>query len=166
METLNRGFDMAVWNGYREKVIKDRSNADREKIAVAHWVQGEETRVSLGGHEVTIGSDDGLNMMEMLLASFAACDAAVVALHASYMGIKINELKVEVSGHFNVASYVGVEGSPGSGYDRITMRIHLDAPGATAEQIDHLKHMCEVGSPVGDTLTRNVPIELDIVASA
>jgi hypothetical protein len=50
-----------------------------------------------------------------------------------------------------------------AGYDGISITIHLDAPGAAPEQNERLKHICEVGSPVGGTLTRPVPIELEIV---
>ena len=166
MAELNKGFDMEAYTNFKERILEDESNADRDKTAVARWVQGEEARVSLGGKEVTIGADDGLNMMEMLLASFAACDAAVVALHASFMGLKVNGLTVEVNGHFNVAAYIGVEDRPGPGYDRMSVKVHLDAPDATPEQIAYLAHMCEVGSPVGDTLMRKLPAELEIIANA
>jgi uncharacterized OsmC-like protein len=47
-------------------------------------------------------------MMEMLLASFAACDVAVVGLHASVMGLKIKHLHATARGHFNVAAYLGI----------------------------------------------------------
>jgi uncharacterized OsmC-like protein len=160
---MNKGFDMEVYNEFKVKVLEDPRNADRDKLAVATWVQGEEVRVTIGAKEVTIGADDGLNMMEILLASFAACDVAMVGLHASFIGLKINGLRAEVSGHFNVAAYLGIEGALGPGYDRITITVHLDAPDATPEQLEHLQHICDTGSPVGDTLTRSVPIELTIV---
>ena len=61
MTHLNKGFDLDVYNGFKEKVLADRTNADRNKTAVARWVQGEETRVVMGDNEVTLGSDDGLS---------------------------------------------------------------------------------------------------------
>jgi len=165
MTVNNRGFNMAAWGGFRDKAQKNLSAADREKVATARWVEGEEARVTVDGKEVTIGADDVMNMMEMMLACFAACDAAVVALHASYLGLEVNDITVEVTGGYNVASYVGVEGAPGSGYDRVTTTVYLDAPGVTPEQIAHLTHMCEIGSPVGDTFARAIPTEIKIVAT-
>jgi uncharacterized OsmC-like protein len=162
---FNRGLDVEAWNRFKEQIVEDPSVGDGNKVVVAHWVQGEEARITIRDNEVTIGTKNGVNIMEMLLASFATCDAAVVAVHASFMGLKVNDITVEVSGHYNVASYVGIEGAPGSGFDGITTKIYLDAPDATPEQIAHLKHMCEVGSPVGDTFKRNVPIELEIIAN-
>ena len=93
MGDLNRGFNLDAYGGFRDKVAGDSSAGIREKVAVAEWVQGEESTVNIGGKEITIGSDDGLNMMEVLLASLAACDTAVVGLHASYMGLKVNSLR-------------------------------------------------------------------------
>lgn len=165
MTVNNRGIDVAAWSGFKDKALKDRSAADRQKVATARWVQGEEARVTVGDKEVTIGADDGINMMEMILASFAACDAAVVAVHASYLGLQVNDIRVEVSGGFNVSSYIGVEDAPGSGYDRISTTVYLDAPGVTPEQLAHLTHMCEIGSPVGDTFARAIPTEVKIVAA-
>lgn len=159
----NKGLNIETWRAFRDQAAVDPAVATREKVAIAHWVQGEEARVTLEDHEITIGAKDGINMMEMLLISFAACDAAVVAVHASYMGLEIRDLKVAVSGSYNVASYIGVEGAPGPGYDGIKVQIYLDAPDVTPDQLAYLKQMCEQASPVGDTMTRNVPVAVDFV---
>ncbi len=40
MAELNKGFGMAVYNGFKEKVLEDRTNADRDAgtdwLPVAH----------------------------------------------------------------------------------------------------------------------------------
>ncbi len=163
MLQVNKGFDKAEYDGFKAKVLADPRAADRDKVAEATWLQGEEVRVVIRERYVILGADDGLNMMEMLLASFAACDVAMIGLHASIMGLKINHLRATARGHFNNAAYLGIEGAAAAGYDSISITIHLDAPRATPEQIERLKQICDVGSPVGATLTRSVPIELDIV---
>ncbi len=165
MSELNKGFDMDEYNDFKAKVLEDRTKADRDPTAVAHWVQGEEMRVVYGDKEVTIGADDGLSSMAMVLAAFAACDVAMVALHASFMGLKVESVTGEVNGHFNVARYLGIEEGPGPGYDQMSTTIYVEAPDATPEQIAHLKHVCETASPVGDTLGRVVPMQLEIKTS-
>ena len=165
MTDLNRGFNIDAYGGFKNKVEQDNDAGIREKVAVSEWIQGEESRVTIGGKELTIGSDDGMNMMEVLLASLAACDTAVVGLHASYMGLKVNSIRVEVSGEYNVASYIGVDGAPGSGFNDLSMKIHLDAPDATPEQLGHLAHILETGSPVGDTFHRPIPVDVEIIAN-
>lgn len=99
---------MADYDGFRAKVLTDPRAADRDKVAEAIWIQGEEVRVVIREREVTIDTDDGLNMMEMLLASFAACDVAMIGLHTSFMGLKIKHLRATARGHGNVAAYVAL----------------------------------------------------------
>jgi hypothetical protein len=82
------------------------------------------------------------------------------------MGLKVKSVTVEVNGHFNVAAYLGIEDVSGAGYDRMSAKVYIDAPDATPEQIAYLKHICETGSPVGDSLTRPIPVELEIIATS
>ncbi len=99
----------------------------------------------------------------LVLAALAACDVDLVAMHATMIGLEVNSLRVEASGHFNVQSYIGLEDKPGSGYDQISYKVILDAPDATPEQIEYLVERCEQSSPVGDTLERNVSMTLEFV---
>ena len=99
--------------------------------------------------------------MQFVLAALAACDVDLVAMHATMMGIEVRDLRVEASGHFNVQSFMGVENTPGSGYDEIAYRVILDAPDATSEQLAYLAERCELSSPVGDTLARSVKMTLE-----
>ena len=166
MANLNKGIDVDAYNSFRDKAREDLTRADRHKTAVARWVQGEETRVVIGDSEVSLGADDAPSAMEMLLTSLAGCDAGMVAVRASLMGIKVNSVTAEAHGHYNPAGYVGVDDVPGPGYDEITIKVYIDAPDATPEQIAQLKHLAETVSPVGDTLTRAVQIETDVVATS
>lgn len=83
--------------------------------------------------------------MVLLLASLAACDLGVVA-----------------KGHFNVQRLLGLEEGPDPGYDRIGYTIRLWAPGASEEQVEQLRVMCEGSSPVGDSFSRRIPLTLEI----
>lgn len=110
------------------------------------------SRVEFGDKVAHLGGDDDFNAMQMLLAALAACDVDLVAMHASFLGIPVESLAVEATGHFNVRSYLGLEGAPGSGYDHISYTVRISAPGATPEQIAYLSERCERSSPVGDSL--------------
>jgi uncharacterized OsmC-like protein len=163
MATQNKGIDTAPLLAFKEKVKVDPSNADRNPVALAEWVSGDQSRISMEGIETYLGGEGYLNPMKMLLACFAACDVDVIAMHASFLGLKVESLSIEATGHFNVQSYLGIEDSPGSGYDEIGYTIRLNAPDATQEQIDYLIERCELSSPVGDTLGRIVPMKLEFV---
>ena len=120
----------------------------------------------MDGLETYLGGEGYLNPMKMLLACLAACDVDLVAMHASFLGLKIEHLSVEATGHFNVRSYLGYEDAPGSGYDQIAYTVRIEAPGATQEQIDYLVERCERSSPVGDSLSRAFPLKLEFVANS
>lgn len=156
------GNDVEELRAFQIAVANDRSEASRQPSLVAHWEGGSRSRIEYGDIVTHIGGDQELNAMQTILASLAACDVDLIALHASLLGIRIESLSVEAQGHFNVASYLGVEDSTGSGYDHISYVIRLRAPQASDEQLAYLSRICEEGSPVGDTLSRNVPMEFRI----
>ncbi|MFQ5944505.1 MAG: OsmC family protein [Anaerolineales bacterium] len=158
MSDVNEGINVEALLQFRDKVKEDPAQADRSPRIVAHWIGGSRSRVEFGDVVTYIGGDAELNPMQMLLASLAACDVDLIAMHASFLGLKVGSLSVEADGHFNVQSYLGIDDTPGSGYDRMAYTVRLSVPGATPEQLDYLRKRCETSSPVGDSLAR--PIEL------
>ena len=164
-EPLINDVNVAELQAFREMVAQDASKADRNPVLVAKWIGGSRSRVEFGGKVAHLGGDDDFNAMQMLLATLAACDVDLVAMHASFLGIPIESLSVEATGHFNVCAYLGLEDTPGSGYDRIVYTVRVSAPGATPEQIAYLRERCERSSPVGDSLTRAIPLKLTFEAN-
>jgi hypothetical protein len=89
----------------------------------------------------------------------------VIATHAALIGLPVEGLEIEATGHCDLRAYLAIDQAPGSGYDQITYRARLRAPGATAEQLAYLTERCERSSPVGDTLVRSVPVKLELDAA-
>jgi uncharacterized OsmC-like protein len=162
---INDGIDIKPLLEFKDRVREDPSKADRNPTVVAEWTGGDQSRINLAGIETYLGGDGYLNSMQMLLACLAACEVDLVAMHASFLGVKIESLSVVASGHFNVRSYLGFEDAPGSGYDKIAYTVRIHAPRATQKDIDYLIEKCELASPVGDSLSRAIPVELNFVAN-
>lgn len=160
-ENVINGLNVTELLQYVNKCRSDPSIAERDPTLVAHWVGGDRSRIESEDIVTHIGGKGELNSMGMLLASLAACDVDVVVTHASLLGLKIENLSVEATGHFEVRSYLGLDDAPGSGYDRIAYTVRIRAPGATPEQIAYLKERCERSSPVGDSLARAIPLKLE-----
>ncbi|MGH2819467.1 MAG: OsmC family protein [Actinomycetota bacterium] len=99
--------------------------------------------------------------MKLLLMSLAAGDVYLIANRASPLGIEIESLTVEASGHFNLQRYLGVDAEQGPGYQRVACRVRLQTKGASPSQIAELRTSCERGSPVGNTLERSIAPTLD-----
>jgi uncharacterized OsmC-like protein len=163
MNEIN-GINVAELLDFKEKVRQDPTAADDCPSLVAHWIGGNCSRIEMEDKVAHLGGHDQFNAMQMLLAAMAACEVDLIATHASFLGLQIEHLSVEASGHFNIQSYLGLEDAPGSGYEAISYIVHLSAPGATAEQIAYLRERCRRSSPVGDSLARAIPLQLEIRA--
>ena len=144
---------------------QDPTKADHNPTLVGHWIGGSRSRVEFKDRVVNIGGPGNLDAMQMLLASLAACDVDLIAVHASLLGLKIESLSVEVAGHFNLQAYLGLPVASGSGYDAVAYTVHLSVPGATPEQVAYLRARCERSSPVGDSLARAIPVQMQFTAS-
>ena len=155
------GMNVAELREYIDQVRKDPSEAERNPKIVAKWLGGSRAQVEQEGVVIHMGADQDPSAMWMFLASLAACDVEVVATHASLLGLKLESLEVEATGHFDIRRLLGLDG-PEPGYDRIAYTVRLRAPGATGEQIERLRAMCERGSPVGNSLARTIPLKLTI----
>jgi uncharacterized OsmC-like protein len=114
---------------------------------------------------VFIGGDDQPSAMKMLLMSLAACDVDLIANRASLLGLEIDSLTVEATGHFNVQRYLGLNAPHGLGYERVAYTVRPKTRGGSREQLAELQRWCEQASPVGDTMQRNVVLDLRFEAS-
>jgi uncharacterized OsmC-like protein len=161
MAVIN-GVDVDKMKQTKEDIIKDSSLADRQPTVTAKWQGGSLATIVAGDMTAQIGGDSNPTAMQMLLASLAACEVDLLAAHAALARIKLDDLSVEATGHFNRSAYYGIVDAPGSGYDRIDYVVHIKAPGITEHQIKQLKEVCERFSPVGDSLSKAIPLTLKI----
>ena len=160
------GVNVTKMLEFKDLVMKDSTKADHNPSLVAHWVGGSRSRVELKDKVVHIGGRGEFNSMQMLLATLAACDVDLMAIHASFLGLRIESLSVEATGHFNLRSYLGLENAPASAYDAISYVVHLSVPDATPEQIAYLRERCERSSPVRDSLARSIPLKFEFKANS
>ena len=163
-EEVVNGINLNELREYIAQCERNPTEAERNPKVTAKWVGGERAEVELKGRKILIGGEEDPSAMTVFLASLAACDVEVVATHAALLGLKLEGMEIEATGHFNVRRLLGLEG-PGPGYDRVAYTVRLRAPHATQEQVDRLKAMCERASPVGDSLAKPIPLSLRIEVS-
>lgn len=163
-DEIVNGQNVTELRQYIEMVKSDPSLADRSLTLTAHWMDGDRSRIEFKDVVTHIGGEGELNPMLMFLASLAACDVDVIATHAALLGLEIESLSVETTGHFDVRSYLGLDNAPGPGYSSIASTVRIRAPGATPEQVAHLREKCERCSPVGDSLAKAIPLKLEFEA--
>ena len=106
------------------------------------------------------GTDTAPNPVEQLLAALGNCLAVGYAANASAAGIEITRLRIDVNGDLDLASFLGVR--PGhAGFSGITASVHLEADADDAA-IAALHRTVVGSSPVGHTLSADIPVAIDL----
>lgn len=106
------------------------------------------------------GTDTAPNPVEQLLAALGNCLAVGYAANASAAGIEIADLRISLEGDIDLHTFLGLsEGN--AGYKSIRVQVDLKS-NATEEQRQALHRKVVHSSPVGHTLSRAVPVEIDL----
>lgn len=106
------------------------------------------------------GTNSAPNPVEQLLGALGSCLAVGYAANASVQGIEITDLRIELEGDVDLRTFLGLADA-NAGYEGLRVKVHLDAD-APPEQIQAL-HARVVGtSPVGHTLSRAVPVAVEL----
>jgi uncharacterized OsmC-like protein len=159
------GINVAKMQEFKKMCGQDPTNADHNPTLVGHWIGGSRSRVEFKDKVLNVGGPGNFDAMQLLLASLVGCDVDLIVVHASLLGLKVESLSVEVTGHFNLQAYLGLQAASGSGYDSVSYTVRLSVPGATPEQVAYLRERCERSSPVADTLARAIPVQLQFTAT-
>ena len=106
------------------------------------------------------GTNTAPNPVEQLLAALGNCLAVGYAANASAAGIEIRSLRIDLEGAIDLHTFLGL-GGDNAGYESIRVGVHLDADG-TPEQLQSLHQKVVGSSPVGHTLSRGVPLKIEL----
>jgi uncharacterized OsmC-like protein len=156
----------------RPSLARFRFRAENRWIAGGHSVTtvkdfhraGEEDRSRKAAFELhsdepaaLLGTDQGANPIEYILAALASCLTTSLVYHAATRGIEIDEVESELEGDLDVRGFFRLAQDVRRGYERIRVKVRVksDAP---AEQLRGLMQ----DSPVYDMLANPVPISLEL----
>ena len=108
-----------------------------------------------------LGTDAAANPVEYLLHALTACVTSSIVYHAAARGISIDELESRTEGDIDLRGFLGIDDSVHNGFQniRMTFKIKADVPD------EKLEELCRLGptySPVFDTLTRAVNVEVGL----
>jgi uncharacterized OsmC-like protein len=105
-----------------------------------------------------LGTDTGASPAEHLLQALAGCFTVTLAASATARGIELEGATVELESDFDLASFLGIAPEQPPGAQEIRLRVTLDAPGASREELESLVELVESRSPILDTLVRPVNV--------
>jgi len=115
------------------------------------------------GHEIIIdepessgGTDEGMNPVEITLASLAGCLSITTEFLAKKMKIKIEDLSIDVEGEINKKAMTSTEVD--SGFKEVRYNINIKS-NSSKEKIEKLINRIEDYCPVSDTLVRAINVK-------
>ena len=101
----------------------------------------------------------------MMRAALANCEAIMISLRAAQIGIELTALEVRVDSLSDDRGMLGMDDSIPAGPLNMKVTIRLGAAGVPIEKLHAIAAWAEAHSPVGEPLTRLMPVEyaLEIV---
>ena len=155
--------------GLAGKIQEQPEVADTKWCASVSWKGGFRSEASIrdfapiGSDEPDGlgGTDSGPNPVEQVLAALGNCLAVGYAANASAAGIELKDLSVDVEGDLNLHTFLGLSPDGNAGFDNIKVKVNIDSDAPEAD-IQALHEKVVGTSPVGHTLSRAVPVNIEL----
>jgi uncharacterized OsmC-like protein len=108
------------------------------------------------------GTDRAPNPVEQLLGALGNCLAVGYAAGASVAGIMIRDLRIDLAGDIDLHTFLGLDPKADghAGFSAIRVTVHLDTDADDAA-VAELHKKVAATSPVGQTLSKAVPVEIN-----
>ena len=97
-----------------------------------------------------------------LRAALANCDATMIAMRAAELGIILTTLEVTVSSTSDDRGLLQIDDSIPAGPLNVRVHVKLGGDGVSKEQLQELVAWAERHSPVGDSISRAVPLKVSV----
>jgi len=162
-----------------QKPLKERYREDPSAALFTLRARGVETgapiacSVDLGravyeaqAHHGVGGEGTAACSGDLLLGALAACAQLTLQMVATAMGIPVRHLEVHVEGDIDLRGTLGLDKEVGAGFQDIRVRVDVDAPEATAEQLAALRERTERYCTVMRTLREPPPVSTEWRESA
>lgn len=167
--TVVNAVDIEAVAGLATKIQESPEVASTTWKAAVTWDQGFRSTSSIrefapiGSDEPMAlgGTDTAPNPVEQLLAALGNCLAVGYAANATAAGVEINDLRIDLEGDLDLHTFLGLDPEGNAGYQSIRAKVSIDTD-ASSETIDELHQRVIGTSPVGHTLARSVPVQIDL----
>jgi uncharacterized OsmC-like protein len=110
------------------------------------------------------GPGTGACSGDLLLGALAACAQITCQMVAAALGIEPDRIEVAAEGDIDLRGTLGVSRDAPVGFEAIRLRFEVDAPEASAEELEQLREKTERYCTVMQTLVRPPAIETELLA--
>ena len=176
--TITNGVNVTALFGTIEAVKQNAEIAKFNFRATNKWLGGEKNRSTIkeftgalqehrgdaapfifdnGEAPVLLGEDKAPNPVEWLLHALIGCMTTTTAYHAAARGIVIEAIESQIEGDIDLRGFLGLSPDVRKGYSAIRVRMRLKTHARPAVVKDLVAM-----SPVFDTVSRSVPVSVDI----
>lgn len=148
-----------------QKPLKDRYREEPGESRITLRATGSETdapvscSVDIGraiyeaeAHSGVGGPGTAACSGDLLLGALAACAQITCQMVAANMGIPSNSIEAVAEGDLDLSGTLGISKEAPVGFQEIRLTLKIDAPEATAEQIENLREKTEQFCVVAQTL--------------
>ncbi|MBV9231181.1 MAG: OsmC family protein [Chloroflexi bacterium] len=157
-----------------QRPFKEKYRSDPNSARITLRAQGSQTStpmacsVDLGraiyqaeAHSGVGGASTAACSGDLLLGALAACAQITCQMVATAMGVPTNHIEVSVEGDLDLRGTLGMAKDARVGFENIRVHFDIDAPEATAEQLQALREKTEQYCVVMQTLTEPPQIQVD-----
>jgi len=155
-----------------QKPLKEQYRRDPQSSRITLTAKGAETGTPLScsvdigraiyqaeAHKGVGGSGAAACSGDLLLGALAACAQLTCQLVATAMGIQTRHIEVTVEGDMDLSGTLGISKEVPVGFDAIRVKLNIDAPQATPDQMRLLQEKTEQYCVVLQTLLHPPKIE-------
>jgi uncharacterized OsmC-like protein len=166
--TILNDVDLQAVGTLASAILDEPAKGATTWSASVQWLGGFRSEANVRGF-LPVGSDEpaGLggtdtapNPVEQLLGALGNCLAVGYAANASASGITLNDLRIDLEGDLDLHTFLGLAAG-NAGYETIRVNVHIDSDASPAA-VDALHRKVTSTSPVGHTLSRAVPVSIDL----
>ena len=160
-----------------QQPLKDAYTADASEAQITLVAKGGEgdapvsCSVDLGralyeaqAHPGVGGPGTGACSGDLLLGALAACSQLTCQMVATAMGLETTRIEAKVEGDLDLRGTLGLDREVGAGFNAIRLRIEVDAPGASQEELDALARKTERYCTVLQTLKSPPDVSVELAA--
>jgi uncharacterized OsmC-like protein len=155
-----------------QKPLKDQYRSEPDTARITLTARGSMTDTPLScsvdigraiyaaqAHSGVGGAGTAACSGDLLLGALSACAQITCQMVATAMGVPVRHIGVTVEGDLDLRGTLGVSKEALVGFEAIRVTFDLDAPDATAEQIDKLREKTEQYCVVMQSLLQPPPIQ-------
>jgi uncharacterized OsmC-like protein len=139
-------------------LAKVRLNADCELVGVHEVdVRLDNQVIKADQPPVLGGNDAGPKPVEFALAALGSCQAMTYRFWSEKLGIRIDDIRVDVEGDLDVHGILGLRDGVRPGFAGVSVNVHISGP-EPHQRYEELQRAVNDHCPVLDVFTTPVPV--------